>query len=530
MGRTVAGTIPNQVIAGIAKPVWGSDVLMLIAGPAWTAKADSPQDTGRQPLAVEGVTASHAGELIPGVITTTPHARYLSLHAAVAVQAQRRGWSSSADRTAFHQLLRRAEVVLAAVSVQHAIADPADHHRHGGDRGPHGVNAVKRWNQRHDRLDIAAVADVYSNSDDGFYGTYSGIESVLGLVERDTVPAPGPAATAGDLAVVDEVIQLADTSGWLSAADLDQLVDLCLCRVGSAEDGACLRRAFFGLPDQATEVTTVHRLSAGVLIAALTGQETGGNADLLMDRLCCFTPDLTAVLPAADLHNHALRWRGALLRNWSVWAWRMLWATLVDPLQQPGTRADATASFVAGLPGDTVQHALIDQLPPLTDGHGALLPAEHDLNDAVDDRWSVLQLLQLLAVGAQRLDHLDGGSRDAFLRSDLPGLGPTWVRSWLERHAARPLPAAAASLADELFSRAETVSRQKMQWTRTGLRMPTRLRTVGDQLRLEGREGYGSASLRLDTFTSMLHQLGVLSMSADGTRWMRGPYERQERP
>ena len=94
----------------------------------------------------------------------------------------------------------------------------------------------------------------------------------------------------------------------------------------------------------------------------------------------------------------------------------MLWATLIVLLQQSCTRADAKASFVAGLPCDAVQHALIDQLYLLTDGHGALLPAGHDLNDGVDDRWSVLQML---AVHAQLLDHLDGGSRDAFLRSDL---------------------------------------------------------------------------------------------------------------
>lgn len=33
---------------------------MLVAGAAWSAKADSPEDTGRQPLAVEAVTTTHA--------------------------------------------------------------------------------------------------------------------------------------------------------------------------------------------------------------------------------------------------------------------------------------------------------------------------------------------------------------------------------------------------------------------------------------------------------------------------------------
>lgn len=502
---------------------------MLIAGPGWTAKADSPQDTGRQPLAVEGVTAAHAGALVPGVITTTPHARYLSLHAAVAVRAQRQGWSAAGDQEAFRRLLRRAEVVLAAVSVRHAAADAGDHQRRGGTRGAHGINAVKRWWNEHELLDVDALADVYSDSADGFYGTYSGVESVLGLIERDTVPAPGPAADAGALAALDELLDLAEAGMSLSPADLDSLTDLCLCRVGSAPDGACLRRTFFGGPGDAGELTAVHRRSAGVLVAALTGQDVDGNVELLMDRLCCFTPDLAAALPDTDLRLHALRWRGALLRNWSVWAWRMLWAGLVEPLRDtPATRAEATAAFVAKLPDETVRRALVDRLPPLRDGDGALLPAEHDLNAAVDGRWAPLQLLQLLAVGARRAEHLEGFSLDAFLQSDVPGLGPTWVRGWLDRHATRPLRDAAATLAEELFTRAETVSRQKLQWTPAGLRLPTRLRTEGDLLRLEGREGDGSPSLRLETFTSVLHQLGVLRVSDDGTTWAAGHHDLQE--
>src|SRR5882762_831642 len=136
--------------------------MLQVAGAAWTAKADSPQDTGRQPLAVEAVIATHAAELIPGVITTTPHARYLSLHARVAVEAQRRGWSTASDQTAFRQLLRCAEVVLAAISVHHGAIDPDDHQRGAGTRGPHGVNTVKRWWLDHTSLDIIDVAQVRS--------------------------------------------------------------------------------------------------------------------------------------------------------------------------------------------------------------------------------------------------------------------------------------------------------------------------------------------------------------------------------
>lgn len=500
---------------------------MLVAGAAWTAKADSPQDTGRQPLAVEAVTATHAAELIPGVITTTPHARYLSLHARAALEAQRRGWSTTSDQTAFRGLLRCAEVVLSAISVRHATTDQDDHQRRAGTRGPHGVNAVKRWWLDHASLDIVDVAQVYSDAVEGFYGTYGGIESALGLIRPGDVPSPGPAADPADLSALDGIIELATQPRPLSTADLDGLADLCLCQVGTAPDGRCLRRAYFDPGTDGGEMAGTHRRSAGVLITALDGQPISDNVDVLMDRLCCFTPDLAAVIPDPDLAQHALRWRGVLLRNWSVWAWRLLWACLVDPLRIPATRSDAVEKFTADLPRVTVRQALVDELPPMTGPGGTLLPAEHDLwKDAqVAGTWSVLQLLRLLAVGARRIDDLDEISREAFLRYDMPGMGPTWVRSWLDRMALRPLVDAAAELADELFARAEMVSRQKMQWTPRGLRMPTRLRTVGDRLWLEGREGDGSASLRLEMFTTMLHQLGVLAFSADSTRWTRGPHQ-----
>jgi hypothetical protein len=47
------------------------------------------------------------------------------------------------------------------------------------------------------------------------------------------------------------------------------------------------------------------------------------------------------------------------------------------------------------------------------------------------------------------------------LRYDIPGLGPTWVRSWHDRNAARALLDAAAAFTDELFARAEMSAGRK---------------------------------------------------------------------
>lgn len=61
-------------------------------------------------------------------------------------------------------------------------------------------------------------------------------------------------------------------------------------------------------------------------MGALTGEQVDAEAiDMSMDRWCCFRPALPELV-GEELHTHALVWRGALLRNWSIWAWRLIWA------------------------------------------------------------------------------------------------------------------------------------------------------------------------------------------------------------
>ncbi|MGA5303900.1 hypothetical protein ACPCHT_28525 [Nucisporomicrobium flavum] len=500
---------------------------MLVAGAAWSAKADSPEDTGRQPLAVEAVTASHASELVPGVITTTPHARYLSLHARVAVEAQRRGWSSD-DRSSFRRLLRRCEVVLGVISVQHQDEERELHQRRAGTSRPHGVNVIRNALSESNAIDLGELSQVYSRVADGFYGTYGGIEATLGLISPGPVPQPGPAVDVVSWDALDRIVEIAEGPDIIDHTDFASASALCLCQVGAVGDGASLRQVYFDNDGPDPELADVHRASAAVVAAALVGQPVGSNVDLLMDSLCCYTADLAGLLGSKRLEAHALRWRGALLRNWSVWAWRRLWAELVYPLRTPRTRAEAADMFAADLPVVPVRQVLRDELP-VTSAGGVLRPAEHVLSEEVSvsgDDWSILQLLRVLAVGARRGGELEGVSREAFLRYDTIGMGPAWFDDWVEEHADRMLPDAARTLAIGLFSRAEQVSRDKMQWTRTGLRMPTRLRVVGDRLRLEGQEGSGPASLRLDTFANILLQLGVLERS-DSEVWQLGSHAGQ---
>lgn len=496
------------------------DIRLLITGPAWSARPDSIVDAGRQPLAVERVISEHAARLVPGVITTTPHARYLAVHTRLAHEAQRRGWSHD-DRQQFRVLLRRCEALFAAIAVCHNDAHPAEHAARAGTSQPHGAQAMAGL-LRKPSFSVTDLARVYSEQLAGFLGTYGGIETLLGLTDGGPVPRPAVGDDVEGLAGLDDLIAMADRSqdDVLTRADLADLEHLCLCRVADAPDGVLLRRAYFAVGQHAK----THRLSAALLSLALRRERDAQSIDDAMDLLCCFTSDLRQVCHGDDLYRHALTWRGVLLRNWSVWAWRMFWARLVAPLDQPDTLDSAVASFVEGLPHTTVRQALRLDLPDLVDPVGNLLPAEHEVlaqRPGSERLWDPLTIVRMLAVGAHRLDHLGGGSLASFSDDrDAEDLGPRYVAAWLARNADRRLADAVAQQAHAAFGRADAVSRRKLHWTQRGLKMPTRLRREGDRWRVEGEEGYGPMSLRLNTFRSVLHQLGVLA--PDGDHWTIG--------
>src|SRR5699024_4179013 len=99
-----------------------------VIGPNWSA-AYPGRYTGRYPLAVERHVLAQVAYLIPGITSVTPHARYYALHGLIAAETAKRGLSTQQAV----ELVRRAEVVLAGISIAHQ----GDHHgmpmAHGGD-------------------------------------------------------------------------------------------------------------------------------------------------------------------------------------------------------------------------------------------------------------------------------------------------------------------------------------------------------------------------------------------------------------
>jgi hypothetical protein len=158
----------------------------------------------------------------PGVTTVTPHARYYALHALIAVEAT----SAGLEKSQVQELLRRAEVVVAAVS--HV-------HEHGGDIGlatAHGTDEILQM-LRSSAVDMAQASNSekpgYVRNAWGFWPPYAASEVALGIQSRTGAPEPGKACEEaavrdglpGLLALAREPV--------LQTDDLREYGHLCVC-------------------------------------------------------------------------------------------------------------------------------------------------------------------------------------------------------------------------------------------------------------------------------------------------------------
>src|SRR3954451_14794390 len=82
----------------------------MVEGPGWTG-IGVQESAGRYPLRVEGAVSAIVGRLLPGVITTTRHARMYCLHTLVWAEANERRLGQEATEA----LGRRCEVVIAGI-------------------------------------------------------------------------------------------------------------------------------------------------------------------------------------------------------------------------------------------------------------------------------------------------------------------------------------------------------------------------------------------------------------------------------
>lgn len=294
--------------------------------------------------------------------------------------------------------------------------------------------------------------------------------------------------------------------------DLRSHAGLCVCAGGDAADGRWLARLL------CADAQTDPRSRAG------TRRETIQLITRVMQthRVVDVTADVGPVIAFGDFVTSDTvsqrlaampAWRGVILRNYSVGAWRRLWSWLVEQVNGL-TAAEAVADlFADALPNITVQ-AFLDQLPATRTPSGAPAPAEQQLR--ASDLDLPFRELAVLASNTLRVEELDGHVRDAFL-GDRRGvdLAPEWTARRFAEAAPTSLRDFARRLSADLLARAQRVALTKARRRGDGtLWLPTRLHARGDLLFKTSDEGRGDVGLRLDQLTTVLAGAGVVARVA----------------
>lgn len=468
-----------------------------VEGPAWTGKG-LHESAGRYPLSVEGAVFRLVDHLLPGIITTTRQSRMYSVHALAWAEAHERGLD--AEEAAL--FVRRCEVVVTAVHHVHENHLQPVRSAHGEERIEHFIDGGT--------LNVADGSRLGGMSNAGFANVYLGPAVTVGLLSPDRPPRAGERSNLGALREgLADLCSLADRDS-IQVAELEAAAHLCLCGGAGAADGGHLRHVLFEAVDEDRHDDRNRRLTCGLLLEAIGDGEVG-DVDSAFRERWGFGPPVAGATPEKAWVERG--WRAAILRNYSVSAWRGLWWWLVAQLAEEPMTVKRLGRRLAAEVEQISLRELAGSLPARTDGE-RLLPAEFELEE---EDWTPMRFLRMLALGAKRLEDLDRETVSAYVGSDLRDLGPGWVAIQLEEHAHHGLDVFARDLVEILVRRARRVALGKTQLVDGRPRLPSRVRDRDGLLSARGEEGAGEVSLRIRSLTEILIGLGALTRDQQGT-------------
>lgn len=433
----------------------------LTRGPSWIA-GEPRRYVGENPLAVSRHVTAQSRKLATVAISTTFHARYYTLHALVAEECASRELS----RDEQVQLMRRCEVVLAAITLQHGG-------EHSYPLNPHGIRAISAALDRDGRLNLAALAAIgdgsYTRAQWGFFWDYATVEQALGLVRwtREGLK-PGPHLDAEKVkAGLGGILKLA-RQDVLELEELRAHAEFCLCRMPSSTDGDALRERL--LPTDSDPHAKGGGSSQTIRLLLALLELNGGGSGNLQEELGDVLLFDSAAQQDARLEGLEVTaaWKGLLLREKSVRAWHRLWKWTVAQIDGITTVEELGRAVASELPDETVG-TYVSKLPRRSAdaaADGVLLPAEVQV-DHDETRTYVDRQLAKLLLGALRLDELS--SRVAIYFEHPPTerqtrLRPGWLRDLLPQWVDEPLRDFAIYLTHQMTSRASQISLSKARF------------------------------------------------------------------
>ncbi|HEX8105607.1 MAG TPA: hypothetical protein VF533_23525, partial [Solirubrobacteraceae bacterium] len=405
---------------------------------------------------------------------------------------------------AARELVRRMEVTVAGVWANHGcpVRLPS----------AHGADVIVNALEHDGVLDVGRLQEPgqYAQPRAGFASTYYGSEVVLGALRASSPPKPGERFDEPTVrSALGDLIDLAQHDS-IASDTLAGAGHLCVCAAANgAPDGDWLRRLLLepGYRGPNERRHAARRATTRLLLAAIGRQPNARPLNAFRGEVC-FGDFLDSDSLAVGVAE-GQAWRGVMLRNYSVGAWRRLWAWMVNGVEEPQTASEIAERVADALPEGSMA-ALIDALPART-AADVLLDAEEQVRGASWQPDPTTEL-QMLCLGAQRLDDLDGPARTAFVGQ--PGeddLGPLWFSRHLDVSRRQSVRDFGYDLARRLVARSRRVALSKTRLRPDGtLWMPTRLRDHAGLLVRRDTEGWNDVALRIDTYAQVLAGAGVL--------------------
>jgi hypothetical protein len=223
--------------------------------------------------------------------------------------------------------------------------------------------------------------------------------------------------------------------------------------------------------------------------------------------------------PVLATIGEAEAWRGLLLRNYSVSAWRRLWAALVSIIGAADEHLDRSpdelrAWLADQMPDMTVAAFMESELPPTMAGT-QVAPAERAvLGDGAEEPLTDVKVLLL---GAQRAGELTGETRAVFLGHRNEILNPAWMSGCVREYRDRPVRDLAVRLVDDMLAQANRVALDKMEPDASGrLQVYSRVFERNGRYYKTGEEGDGALGTRLEVIAGIAGQLGLIDVTSEG--------------
>lgn len=344
--------------------------------PQWTAELTETFVKGEDQLGLEGAAQSYQQYLVPGVITTTDHARYYSFYAWVLHRFINLPGSSRLLRDFRGRFFRRHEMAF--------LLSAYSHHKDGDHlRGlvGAGVNSYKVRGYWSSGDPVSLDFDYFGNKLGGFGQYYRPAMETLGIIAPPEhsqwvyrLTRRGEAlARAYDEAIAEtryhHLLAERDSLAELSHADAEEYGRVgCLCAESLAlgKDRDLLRDAFFRFDQSGDDNPHVcRRKSLGVALDLVAQAQGAFTTDMLRPAL--YLGEYEAgrrYRPTEAIRPWVERWRMVEIRHMYTFGLQCLWAAfLLYVSQHPnGIALDAYLDWVRNVASDTVWSMRVSDL------------------------------------------------------------------------------------------------------------------------------------------------------------------------